>query len=164
MADDLINKLAAQIKARDESAAKAQQIQLHKTEFIQTNCAQWFHQFMDAFVGSAQALNKALTGSASADPPIKAGIISPQQISVTKDDFPAVRVNSLLDVRGMSVNVAASSAAQKGQTPKEWSLHLQFDVDANNNLVLRSKPGTPTFQVSTPKELADSLMETVFSV
>jgi hypothetical protein len=85
-----IQRLADQIKAKEEKAALSQRIQLHKADFIKANCRAFFDELATELKAAVSQLNEALAGSASADLPAVIKTPSRDLIHISKDDFPAL--------------------------------------------------------------------------
>lgn len=165
--DDLINKLAAQIKAKEDNAALSQQIQLHKSEFIKASCPQFFVALGRAIAESAEKLNRALEGSASAQPAItcQSGVAN---ITLGKDDFPYVSAGLTLNPNALGVSFVLKWSPRK-QSAISGQHHdgiWKFDVDESNTLLLSGyiAPNHPPLVPSEPQAVADFLFQTVFTV
>lgn len=164
MPDSLIQQLAEQIKAKEESAALSAKIQIHKAEFIQANCGTFFNQVTAELRQLTADLGNALSGSSSAEWPIALSQIGTTGLSIRKEDFPVVYVGLNLTVVALALECDISCAAHKGAPTRAAKSHWKFDVSPENNLILTNSPGSPVCHFSTPKEVAEYVMKTAFTV
>ena len=164
MPDDLIDKLASQIKAKEDAAALSAQIQLHKAEFIRANCEAFFGRVGDELKQLTDELSAALAGSSSADPPI---LFSKQAISVAidKDDFPNAHANLNVNAQALNLQFGLRWSPRRGdpgggRSNGTW----KFDVNQDNDLILVNNPGAPAARFTNPKEVAEFVISTIFTV
>ena len=164
MSDSLIQQLAEQIKGKEEAAALSAKIQIHKTEFIQANCEAFFDQVTAELKQFTEALGSALVGSSSAEWPIVLSQNVPGTLTIKKDDFPSVHVGMTLNMAGLALKCDITSASHKNAQSHPVQFNWKFDVNPDNNLVLTNAPGAPVCHFSTPKEVAEHVMKTAFTV
>ena len=168
MPDDFISQLAANIKAKEESAALASKTQLHKADFIRANCHAFFEQVVGELKRLTDDLTQALEGTSSAEPPIvlsRPGNVANPGVMVAKDDFPSANAKLNLNPQGLNLAFHLTWAARKnGPTPHAILGAWKFDVSPENNLILTKQPGGAAQSFSTPKELAEFVIKTIFTV
>jgi hypothetical protein len=159
-ADD-IQRLADQIKAREEKAALSQRIQLHKVDFIKANCQALFNELGAELKLAVSQLNEALAGSASADLP---AVITSSQgaIHISKDDFPSASTNLILNIKGLRIDLASQTSQRKGTPPVHAvNGYLSFDVNPDNQLVVLTKDQKV---FSSAKDLGGFIMDGTFTI
>lgn len=162
MDNDAIQKLADQIKSKEERAALSQQIQLHKAEFIKANCRSFFDTLSAELKAAVSQLNEALAGAASADPPVVFKAPTGVSIQIAKDDFPSTSASLTLNTNGLRMDFVVHSSQRKDVPPQHNSLgFLAFDVNPENQLVVRTKDQKV---YSSAKDLAESIMESTFTI
>lgn len=164
MPDDLIDKLASQIKAKEDAAALTAKIQLHKADFIRANCGAFFGRVADELKRLTDELTAALAGNSSADPPI---VFSRQAISVAidKHDFPNAHAELNVNAQALNLKFELYWSPRRGgpgggRSNGTW----KFDVNQDNDLILLNNPGEPAARFTTPKEVAEFVISTIFTV
>jgi hypothetical protein len=165
--NELVNRLAEQIKGKEESAAIAQKEQVNRMEYIKANCPRFFLEVTGYLSAQVDRLNAALAGSDTANPLAVFENDSTTSFVISKGDFPSVRGAVQLNIEGLSITCNLLSALSLNDQPVLTAGALAFDMDANAQLLsLRTPPGSqlPPLNFSTPKEFADFVLTTLFTV
>jgi hypothetical protein len=162
MDNEAIQKIADQIKAREEKAALSQRIQLHKADFIKANCPAFFSELADELKVAISQLNTALAGSASGDLPAGITTESRDSIRIFKEDFPSASTRITLNTNGLRIDFSSQSSQRKGVQPQHAASGcLAFDVNADNQLVILTKDQRV---FSSAKEIAVLFMDGTFTI
>lgn len=162
MENDAIQKLADQIKAKEEKAALSQRIQLHKADFIKANGRAFFDELAAELKLAVSQLNEALAGSASADVPAVIDAPARDSIHISKDDFPSASTSLVLNMNGLRIDLVFRSSQRKGVPPLHAvNGYLSFDVNSDNQLVVLTKDQKV---FSSAKDLAGFVMEGTFTI